>query len=127
MLANLRVTKLATCNPDRYWLISLGVTLSDGSSATVEHNSYKVNSEYVLPETPIKQIEAIYKPTDDTVVWQIVIRHVDGSEKRLGKNVVNGRVQKYDFAEGERLIGAKMEHGGGGYLMAVTFLTAKRA
>jgi hypothetical protein len=124
-LADLQITKIHTYNPapDGSSIISLGFTWNDGKMEKWDENA--VNSVYDLPAgKKIVKIDVTYAKNEN-YVDNLLFHLSDGTTKSLGRTYNAGRVETFQLAENEHLIGAEVEHCFN-CIMALTFLTVKK-
>jgi hypothetical protein len=77
-----------------------------------------------MPDVPVIEIVVRYNK-NDTVICNLTFLFEDGTSKRLGEVNTDGRVDQYEFSEGEYIIGATLEHKENGYLTGFAFHTMK--
>jgi hypothetical protein len=108
-LINIRVKTIHTHDPSSSWLYcAFGLTLNDGQHAKTATFD-KVNNDYMMPATPLKEIIITYH-MDDDIINHLILVYADGTTKRLGMSYSDGRVDRYVFEKDEHLIGATIEH-----------------
>jgi len=97
-LIELRVYSVHTYNPGSAHLLSaFGLTLNDGRRARIV-TKLKTNSEYLMPDTPLKEIVVTYNKHE---LWinHLTFVFVNGTNKRLGQSKDDGRKEHYVFSK----------------------------